>query len=233
MSDKPHKRDSTGEIFRVRQRGGKNAKKQKERAERVEEGSFVPQVWWSASSGRALSSGSGLPVVEDKKRKTPPPEAPEELPDSPPKAAAEVSAAAEGGHHSAASSGSGSLGVGSGFSSGSSAVPPIPCDPKVGSKRSSVPRALETSFRVVSDYHGVLDRDTGNSFSRSAQQVIRLFLRQSVFHQFLILSYIGTHGRESANRRARLKREADELRSSLPPDQACKVRCSHCESENR
>ena len=73
---------------------------------------------------------------------------------------------------------------------------------------------------MVSDYHGVLDRDTDGSFSRSAQQVIRSFLRQSVFHQFLIVSYIGVHGHSSADRRARLRREADEFRNSLPPDQA-------------
>ena len=213
----PPKRDSTGEIFRVRQRGGKNERKQEERAERVEEGSFVPKVWWSESSGRALSSGSGLPVVEDKKRKTPPPESPEDPPDSPQRTSAEVSAAAEGGSgsHSAASSGSGSRGVGSGSSFGSSVVPRTPCDPKAGSKQSARPEAetqkprrnttLDSSYRVIFDYHGVLD-DHEDNFTQTSRKFIRELLNTSVFVEVLILSYIGVHGPHSQTRRENLQR---------------------------
>ena len=77
---------------------------------------------------------------------------------------------------------------------------------------------LETSFRVVSDFHGVLDLD--DTFTRSAQRVIRAFLQESVFHQFLILSYVGLAGPKSQQRRDNLRTQAAEFQRSLPPNLA-------------
>ena len=86
MSVSP-KRDSTGEEFRVRRRGGKKAKRQQELAEAVERGDYTPSHLWSAErrtlySDRAADSVIDYSAVEEsvparradtgsRKRKTP------------------------------------------------------------------------------------------------------------------------------------------------------------------
>ena len=228
------KLDSTGKPFRVRERGGKRVHQQKIRQERVDQGLVVPLVWWDSERverARGSKSLPEAPTPENPKRsRTRSPARPSSEATSlqlrpAPGASAAVEGFSEGGVGSAGSSSVVSLfphpkDSGSKHLSESGKAELRPNARVEHRSSASSSSTLETSFRVVSDYHGVLDRDTGSSFSRSAQQVIRSFLRQSVFHQFLILSYIGVHGHSSADRRARLRREADEFRNSLPPDQA-------------
>ena len=94
-------------------------------------------------------------------------------------------------------------------------VPRTPCDPKAGSKQSARPEAetqkprrnttLDTSYRVIFDYHGVLD-DHEDNFTQTSRKFIRELLNTSVFVEVLILSYIGVHGPHSQTRRENLQR---------------------------
>ena len=235
----PEKLDSTGKPFRIRERGGKSTHRQKDLQERVARGEFIPKKPWTeqqplAHSKRVGSQGSGsgcevvsegveggVPVSSTGGALTRSPQSADTPPDNPAKVPRLTTTRGAGESLSAASSGS--LGFGSGCSSGSSVVPRTPCDPKAGSKQSARPEAeaqkpsratRDTSYRITFDYHGVLD-DHEDNFTQTSRKFIRELLNTSVFVEVLILSYIGVHGPHSQTRRENLQRQAFEFQRSL------------------
>ena len=65
MSNHPVALDLTGQPFRVRQRGGKYTRRQKERESLVDQGSFVPRQWWDPETRkRKLSEGERRSELE-------------------------------------------------------------------------------------------------------------------------------------------------------------------------
>ena len=244
MSDKAAKLDPTGQPFRVRQRGGKNVRKQKELHERVEAGEYEPRHRWSevqreaktrpkllgggVVEGCSVGSTSEGPVCSSEVRvltprtpkgNNPPWHDPAEV-TGPQLASPLPSAASSGSRVPSVGSGLASEGFGGGFgsSSGSKAKRKLELAEPASSKARSKAPAVETSFRVVSDFHGVLDH--GDRFTRTSQDIIRNFLQQSPFHQFLILSYIGVKGPKSQERRNNLRSQAAEFQRSLRPELA-------------
>ena len=236
MSDRAAKLDSTGQPFRIRERGGKSSRRKKELQNKVVRGEHVPQEPWTEEKRQAKSTlvGGGFEGCSAGSTSEGPvctsevvvltPRRPEGS--NPPSLdAAEVTGQQLEPLPSAASSGVSSEGsglaleFGSGFGSSSGSrekrklAPAEPALPSSAKSRSKA-LAVETSYRVIFDYHGVLD-DHEDNFTQTSKKFIRELLNTSVFVEVLILSYIGVHGPHSQTRRENLQRQAFEFQRSL------------------